>query len=94
MAYFANGTEGEIYERNICEGCLNYKLDEESDTYGCPILDLHFMHNYDQFAEHEKDEVGKKRASLIRSILERFISDKTKVCTMYVPAIKYENEEE
>lgn len=47
MAYFANGTEGMMYEDEYCSKCINYR-DNGSGSEGCPILDLHFIHNYDE----------------------------------------------
>jgi len=42
MAYFANGTEGELYEDEYCSRCIH---DENGD---CPILLLHLLYNYDE----------------------------------------------
>ncbi len=47
MAYFANGTEGIMYEEEYCFKCINYR-DNGSGSEGCPILDLHFIRNYDE----------------------------------------------
>ena len=48
MGYFANGTEGEYYREKYCERCVNWH-DKAStpETPGCPIMDLHFLYNYD-----------------------------------------------
>ncbi len=40
MAYFANGTEGMIYEDRYCVRCVHYE--------NCAILNLHFLYNYDE----------------------------------------------
>lgn len=40
MGYFANGTEGDWYERFICERCI-HSLDEN----GCAVWGIHFLHN-------------------------------------------------
>ncbi len=40
MGYFANGTEGEIYEEKYCERCVHDR-DEM-----CPVWFLHFTYNY------------------------------------------------
>ncbi|MHC4753124.1 MAG: hypothetical protein ACYTFW_25075 [Planctomycetota bacterium] len=39
MAYFSNGTEGEIYREKYCAKCIH-----EED---CVIWDLHLLWNYD-----------------------------------------------
>jgi len=43
MGYFANATEGDIYEGMYCDHCV-HNLEE----YGCPCLDAHMMWNYDE----------------------------------------------
>ena len=48
MAYFANGTSGMIYEEEYCSRCKNWKDLEDDRGFGCPIWDLHTVHNYDQ----------------------------------------------
>jgi len=42
MGYFANGFEGEAYQLRYCKRCVH---DLNSD---CPVLLLHYMHNYDE----------------------------------------------
>jgi hypothetical protein len=39
MAYFANGTEGEVYEHKYCNKCRIFK------NGTCPVLDLHMIYN-------------------------------------------------
>lgn len=41
MAYFSNGTEGEMYQEQYCSRCWH---DRNQD---CPIWLLHLNHNYD-----------------------------------------------
>ncbi len=41
MAYFSNGTEGMIYQTDYCDRCRNY---QGGDAPGCPIWDLHLLH--------------------------------------------------
>jgi hypothetical protein len=43
MGYFANGTEGELYQAHWCARCVH----EDADR-GCPVWDLHLLYNYDQ----------------------------------------------
>lgn len=47
MGYFPNGTSNEFYTAQYCAHCRNWQHDEDSDTYGCPIMDLHMIWNYD-----------------------------------------------
>lgn len=50
MAYFANGTIGEIWEESNCDkgrGCIHIAGDRE-----CPLLEAHADLNYDQ---HERE---------------------------------------
>ena len=42
MGYFANSTEGEMYERKYCEKCFCYQ-----DGH-CPCLQAHMLWNYDE----------------------------------------------
>jgi hypothetical protein len=44
MAYFSNGTEGEMYHEQWCSRCLHDNPDAERL---CPIWGLHLMRNYD-----------------------------------------------
>ncbi len=48
MGYFSNGTEGDIYEAEHCEKCVHWKHDQQTDTWGCPVMDAHTLHNYEQ----------------------------------------------
>jgi hypothetical protein len=43
MGYFANGTEGMMYEEKYCDNCV-HNLEE----YGCPCLDAHQLWNYEE----------------------------------------------
>ena len=45
MGYFSNGTEGEMYMEQYCVRCINWR--GEDDDQGCPVMDLHFLYNYD-----------------------------------------------
>ncbi len=42
MGYFANGTEGEMYEARYCSRCIHY------EDGACPVLVLHYLHNYEE----------------------------------------------
>ena len=47
MAYFSNGTEGMDYQSKYCDRCVNYRNLDDDQGPGCPIWDLHMLHNYD-----------------------------------------------
>lgn len=38
MGYFANGTEGDLYESFYCCDCIHYD--------NCAVWDAHMLHNY------------------------------------------------
>jgi len=39
MAYFSNGTEGDMYQERWCHRCAHW-----SDEAGCPVWFLHELH--------------------------------------------------
>ena len=47
MAYFANGTSGDMYQQEHCEQCRNYRDLDDGRGSGCPIWDLHLEYNRD-----------------------------------------------
>ena len=44
MGYFANGTEGEIYEAEYCSRCVHKSTDEKP----CAVWMAHFLKNYEE----------------------------------------------
>lgn len=40
MAYFSNGTEGDMYLEKYCYRCIHWTADS------CPVWFLHQLHNY------------------------------------------------
>jgi len=42
MAYFPNGTAGDMYRERYCDKCKHDKDDK------CPIWLAHLLHNYDE----------------------------------------------
>ena len=44
MGYFSNGMEGEDYHERYCAKCIH---DNEEKGIGCPIWNLHLLHNYE-----------------------------------------------
>lgn len=47
MGYFSNGTEGIMYEDAYCMRCANWTERPGDPVDGCPVMDLHHFHNYD-----------------------------------------------
>jgi len=43
MAWFSNGTEGEIYQDRYCARCVNYRDLDDGRGHGCPIWDAHLL---------------------------------------------------
>ena len=43
MAYFANGSEGSMFEEQFCSRCVH----EKPDDGGCMVWLLHLLWNYD-----------------------------------------------
>ena len=75
MGYFANGTEGELYEARYCSRCLHGR----QDSRPCAIWGAHLVYNYDQ---NHKEDVSALLGMLIPTIgidngeCEMFIEDK------------------
>ncbi len=65
MGYFSNGTEGDMYNGQYCQNCVNWRVNE-TETEGCPVIDLHMYYNYDQCGKTDK-------AKTIKSFLDFFI---------------------
>ena len=43
MGSFSNGEMWRQFEYTFCRRCAHYRLDEGTDTYGCPVSDAHLM---------------------------------------------------
>ena len=53
MAYFANGTQGQIYEDQYCARCV-HSLDKDANKGECcPVLMLHLLWNGDKIEDRE-----------------------------------------
>ena len=77
MGYFPNGTSGELYREEFCERCVNWHdKGGEPNTPGCPIMDLHMLHNYDDSNNPE---------SYLHFLIPRSHDDlRNEQCTMFV----------
>jgi hypothetical protein len=76
MGYFANGTEGELYEQEFCSRCIN--APEDGDASACPVISLHMQWNSD----HHRDET--KEAALDFFIPRR--NGINQKCRMFIDA--------
>lgn len=43
MAYFSNGTDGQIYQEEFCLKCVNWVDLNDGRGFGCPIMDAHMV---------------------------------------------------
>ncbi len=48
MAFFSNGTEGQVYTEKYCQNCIH-----DSDEEMCPVWDLHLDFAYELCNEHD-----------------------------------------
>jgi hypothetical protein len=45
MGYFSNGSEGFAYVVRYCIKCANYRDLGDGRGEGCPVYDMHLLHN-------------------------------------------------
>lgn len=73
MGYFANGTEGEMYEARYCHRCIHQG---PPDGPGCSIMLLHLLHNYEEC---------NKPDSMLHTLIPRApLPEGNGQCTMFV----------
>lgn len=80
MAYFPNGTSHEAYSAQFCAHCVNWRDHEDGRGFGCPIMDLHMLWNY--------DAVGANKDETKEAALEMFIPTgkaHNERCAMFLP---------
>lgn len=91
MAYFANGTEGLIYQETYCFRCQNWgrdKVSEVSGAEGCPIWDAHLCYSYKLCNEQGTpgkeilDELIPMKSVKTKDGLEYHVADQ---CSMFYP---------
>ena len=58
MGYFANGTEGLIYEERYCARCVH-----DDGEKGCPVMHAHMLFAYDLC--NEKEHPGKAMLDML-----------------------------
>lgn len=62
MAYFANGTEGAMFEEAWCARCVHSDLvgdREPGDHPPCPVWMAHLLYAYELGGEESKEHPGK-----------------------------------
>jgi len=69
MAYFSNGTEGDIWENDYCRVCIHRPNDWRTSGAGgkdfCPVMALHSGWNYEQeLNDQEKQKTDPKFIAL------------------------------
>ena len=73
MGYFANGTEGDMYEEKYCEKCVHHK----PNTFeGCPIWGAHFAFN-----DVKKGSIGE---TILNMLIPQDKNGANKQCNMFV----------
>ena len=81
MAYFPNGTSGDVYQERWCYRCVNWVEDPDDEgNWGCIVLDLHMAWNYEQCRKTP-------RARIMKQALEHFIPSKDgdpQKCNMFI----------
>lgn len=80
MGYFPNGYAHEAYLLTYCVNCQNWRHNENPDTVGCPIMDLHMQWNYDAIGN---DADPDKRLALDTFI--PYVGIANAECKMFLP---------
>jgi hypothetical protein len=70
MGYFANGTEGELYEARYCSRCRHY-----DDEPACAVWAAHLFHNYDECNKND---------SILHELIPRDERGENMQCRMFV----------
>lgn len=86
MAYFSNGTEGDMYSREYCDKC---HFQPDSEPYECPIMFLHALYNYDQCG---KDERAKDLKSCLENLIPRDENGFADKCSFFMEKERHEQE--
>jgi hypothetical protein len=80
MAYFSNGTEGEMYDRQYCDRCIHQAEEESTDE--CPVKFLHMIDNYDQCGDSDRSKSVKLRLELFIPTGKDSFPEQ---CKMFIP---------
>lgn len=71
MAYFSNGTMGDLFRDRNCYRCVNWKDEGDGRGPGCPIMDAHLI--FDYYVRGAKDDDGKPVRSEAADVLDLLI---------------------
>lgn len=84
MAYFSNGTEGDIFRERNCDLCVH-------DLHGiCPVWGLHLSRNYDQC---EKTPLGTTTKDILASLIPEDADGFARNCSLFHPYTAEEKHE-
>lgn len=79
MAYFANGTEGDMFFDQYCVRCVH--------CGGCPVWDLHLTWNYEQVMGRDDEEITSEKqtkTTVLNWLMPR--NEGKNTCSMFYPA--------
>lgn len=72
MGYFPNSTAFDYYYNEYCSKCVHWV--EEEEQSGCPIIDAHWLYNYDDcnnpesilhiLIPRDKEEIHNQRCAM------------------------------
>ncbi len=81
MGYFSNGSEGDRYQVEYCDRCINWRETEEgiSQNWGCPVIDLHMEWNYEQNRDTAAGKTKRQALQHFIPIKEDTFCDKCKM---------------
>jgi len=79
MGYFANGTEGDMYEEEYCENCVHY-----GEIGDCAVLHAHALYNYDECNNPK---------SILHILIPRKNGQNQK-CTMFIDQKEWKREKQ
>jgi hypothetical protein len=77
MGYFANGTEGDMFEASQCAKCVH-----DNDETGCPVMLAHVLYSY--VLCNEKEHPGKVILDMLIPRKGAYNED----CAMFAPKVR------
>ena len=95
MAYFANGTEGEMFREHWCANCVHSPAPDGPE---CPVWALHWAWNSEAVAArnaHYSKETPPAESEAKRAALDLLIpmdtDERAQECAMFAPRAPAEN---
>ena len=77
MGYFSNGSEHGFYTAKLCDRCVH----GTDQGKGCPVMNLHWMWNYDQCGDSED---AKTKEFGLSMFIPRSENGDNEECRMFV----------